>query len=66
VLQPLSFELIAPTEPFGDGAVLPGRYLTSGEKSSRKFGSISYAARTLLSAAADNLIWQISVKLYGS
>lgn len=56
--RPLSFELIALTEPLlGTACVLPQPILTSGEKSSRKSGSNNYAARLLPSAYVNNLIW---------
>ena len=56
---PLSFELIAPTEPLlGTACVLPQPIATSGEKSSRKSGSNNYAARLLPSARYNNLIWR--------
>jgi hypothetical protein len=60
---PLSFELIAPTEPLlGTACVLPTPMLTSGEKSSRKSGNNNYAERLLQSAHQNNLIWVLPGK----
>jgi hypothetical protein len=60
---PLSFELIAPTEPLlGTACVLPTPMLTSGEKSSRKSGNNNYAERLLQSAHQNNLIWALPGK----
>jgi hypothetical protein len=60
---PLSFELIAPTEPLlGTACVLPIPMLTSGEKSSRKSGNNNYAERLLQSVHQNNLIWALPGK----
>jgi hypothetical protein len=60
---PLSFELIAPTEPLlGTACVLPTPMLTSGEKSSRKSGNNNYAERLLQSVHRNNLIWMLPGK----